>query len=440
MLNTRTAGFIGVILFLCSSWVAFSQAPETAPTLTVDQAVQTALSQNLTLRNARLEITAARARIASARSAQFPSVAATGQYTHLTNVPVIQVPSPVGPPQSFSTSTADNIIGVVSTRLAVYTGGRVQAQVSRAEAQYDATVSRLASTESQVAFQTRSAYYAVLLNESLVRSNEQSLASARAQLTTAQARFEIGTSPRFDVLRAETQVSEAVQNLTQSQTQVETSRVTLNRILGVPLSRTYNLVQPGTAPALAENLDTLISIAEGQRAELLSAQAQVQAAEAGIRLARADLIPELDLVANYQTVQKTTPAQVTGWTLSAVLNWALFNGGRTQANVAEAKALTAEAQTNLEDTSRLVEQEVRQAYADLQSAAVTIDTAKSRLAQAQEAYDIAVVRYEAGVGTATELADVLATLSVARTNLDRALFNYNISYAGLQRALGRVTF
>lgn len=433
MPNTKAVLF--AILLLCISLNAHAQAP--APVLTIDQAVQTALTDNLTLRNARLEIRAARARIGEARSAEYPQINATGNYTHLTNVPTISIP---GSPVTFSLVPADNIVGVVSTRLSVYSGGRVQAQVSRAEALYDATVARLGTTEEQVAYQTRSAYYGVLLSQSLTRSNEATLAAARSQLATAEARYAAGTAPRFDVLRAQTQVSQAEQNLTQSQSQSTTSMVALDRMLGVPLNRTYTLTEPPLAPTPTESLDTLIATAESQRPEILAAQAQVAAARSGIRLARAELIPGLDLVASYQTVEKPNPSQSVGWTLSAVVNWSLFNGGRASSDLHEAQTLTAEAQTNLEDTRRAVEQDVRTAYADVQTAAANIVTARAGLAQAQEAYDIATVRYEAGVGTATELADALATLSTARTNLDRAIFNYNIAYAALQRALGRVTY
>jgi len=76
----------------------------------------------------------------------------------------------------------------------------------------------------------------------------------------------------------------------------------------------------------------------------------------------------------------------------------------------------------------------------VQTAHKDIETAKTRLAQATEAYDVANVRYESGVGTAVEQADAVATLSQARTNLDTARFNYIASYAALQRALGLITY
>lgn len=438
MLGKTITGFAITFLSLCAFCAAPVFAQEAAaPALTLDQAVQTALAKNLTLQEARLQVAASRARIDAARSNEFPQVGSTGQSSHQTAIPTFSIP---GAPVPVSIIPKDNIVGVITARLAVYTGGRNQALVSRAEAQYDAEVARLGTTESQVAFRTRAAYYDVLLNESLTKSNTASLASARAQLDAAQARFEAGTAPKFDVLRAQTQVSAGEQLVTASQNQLGNSQITLNRILGVPLEQKYALTTPGTAPIPTENVNSLVTTAESQRSELLTAQAQVVAAQQGIVLAQSEVLPELDLVASYQTVQNVSAAQITNWTLSAQINWSMFNGGRSQADVRESKALTAEAKVNVEDTRRQVEQEVRQSLSDVQTAAKQIDAAKDQLAQATDAYDIASVRYQAGVATATELADALAALSLARTNLDRALFNYNIAYAGLQRALGRTTY
>ena len=432
----RTVGLILALMLLAP----IIGAQEAAQPLMIDQAVQTALANNLTIRSARQEVSAARARISSAESARFPQVEANVQHTRLTNVPDVEIPSlgPGIPPQTFSISAKSNTVASIIARQAIYTGGRVSAQVSRAEAQYDLAVARLGVTEADVALQTREGYYGVLLAQSLVRSAEQSLSAAQAQLKTATDRFEVGTAARFDVLRAQTQVSEAEQTLTESRNQVEISGVALNRVLGLPLDKPLALAEPTAAPQPAQNMAELIETANQRRGELLVARAQVAAAESGIRLARADRLPQLGASANYQKPTNDTPALSTGWTFMATASLEIFDGGRIRANTLEAKALTEEARINLQDTSRAVEQDVRQANLNLQAARQTVETARTRLAQAQEAYEVATVRYEEGVGTAVEVADALATLAAARTNLDRATFDYDTADARLQRALGNV--
>ena len=443
-MTMRTRSLIGLIitsLVLCLCGQSFLEAQDKGDSLTIDQAVQTALSDNLTLRNARLDVVAANARIGSARSAGRLQIQGSGQYQRMSEIPEFRLPSPIPiPSPEVAILVQDNITGLIAIRQAVYTGGRVGAKVSIADAQFDAAVARLAAAEAQIALQTRVAYFNVLLRQGLAKSNEENLKAAKEQLDAATARFDAGTAPKFDVLRAQTQVSQAEQDLTQSRNRVETSQIQLNKVLGVPLGKGYVLSEPPEAAPPTKDIASLIEIAESQRAEMLAARAQVAAAESGIRLASSQLLPELDLVANYNMVQRTNPVQITNWTYLVMLSMPLVDGGKAKSDIEEARALRDEAQTNLEDTARLIEQEVRNAYLDVQTAHKDIETAKTRLAQATEAYDVANVRYESGVGTAVEQADAVATLSQARTNLDTARFNYIASYAALQRALGLITY
>ena len=438
-MGMRYAVELIALLFLSLSCL---HAQETPAALTIDEAVRTALANNPTIRGAREQASAAKARIEAASADELPQVSATAQYIHTSTSASFEIPSftPGVPPGIVSISAQDNTITTIATRQELYTGGRISGQVSRAESLYDVAVAQLGTTESQLAFQTRNAYYGVLLAQSLVRSAEQTLASARAQLDVATARFEVGTAAQFDVLRAQTQVSEAEQSITQARNQVEIAGVALNRAMGVTLGTVYTLAEPAQAPIPEQSLPSLIETAEHQRGEVLAGRAQVAAAAAGIKVAKAARLPDLSASADYEIFAKENPGQTTGWTFFATVTQEIFDGGRISANISEARSLTDQAQANLEETTRLVEEDVWDAYLNLQTARQTIETARVRLRQAQEAYDVAVVRYEAGVGTAVELADALAALTSARTNLDQAIFNYNIAYAQLQRALGRAVY
>jgi outer membrane protein TolC len=292
--------------------------------------------------------------------------------------------------------------------------------------------------EADTALQVRQAFYNVLLAQASVTAQERNLAAAQAQLRDAQTRFEAGVSARFDVLRAETQASQAEQALLEARSSVETAFIALDRAMGVPQTRRWTVVDPGLAPLPPELLPDLVTAARNTRGEVLAARAQVAAREAGISIARAEGLPTLSVAASYNIVSTQNPFQKSGWTISATAALNLFNGGRTQSGISAAQARREEAQANLEDVTQGVEQDVRQAYQNLVTTRSTIDTAETTLRQAEEAYDVATVRYQAGVGTATELADALAQLSQARANLNQARYNYNIVWARLQRALGRM--
>jgi TolC family type I secretion outer membrane protein len=404
------------------------------PRLTIEDAIRTAISQNPALTAVRRGAAAARADIGTVRADLFPQVDVQAQYTHESAPASIQIP---GSPVPVTFGTSDSTVTSITARQYIYTGGRVQALVSQSEALYDVAVANLGSAEAETALGVRLAFYNVLLSQAEVAAQEQNLAAAQSQLRDAQARFEAGVAAQFDVLRAQTQVSQAEQALITARNNVETAFVALNRAMGVPQTRRWTIVDPGLAPLPAEPLPSLVTAARSGRGEVLAARAQVAAQEAGINIARAQGLPTLSIAAAYNIVSTQNPFQNSGWTISATATLNLFNGGRTRSGVSAAEARTEQARANLEDVTQGVEQDLRQTYLNLTTTRSTIDTAETTLRQAAEAYDVATVRYQAGVGTATELADALAQLVQARANLNQAHYNYNIAWARLQRALGR---
>lgn len=410
--------------------------------LTIDDAVKKSVDRNLTIQAARERVDQAQAGIGIARSGRLPSLELQAQYNRIPSGGAFEIPSlgPGVPAQTVSISPTENSVATIQARQAVYTGGMVSARISQAGALYDVAVGSLAATEAQTALQTRETYYNALLAQSLIASQERNLAAARQHLGVAEDKFEVGTAAHFDVLRAQTTVSEAEQSVEEARNQARSAILNLNRLIASPIAQDQQLVQPPMLPFPSDDVDALVKEALDQRGEVLAARAQFAAQEAGIEVARSERRPQIALAAGYQQVSRESPVLSSGLTFTATASLPIYEGDRIKSNVSQARSARDEARSNLEETLLEVEQDVRQQYLDLQTARKTISTAETRLTQAQEAYDISTVRYEAGVGTAVEVADALATLAAARTNLDQARFNYNIAYSRLQRALGLVTF
>lgn len=448
MIGRKTGISLGLALFLLAPIFAQAQPPTTdqppvtrqpvaSQPLTIDEAVRLAISRNRTVQAAREQVEQAQAGIEIAEAGRRPMVNATVQYNRNPGGGEFEIPTVPGqPPQIVTISATENTIGVIEARQAVYTGGRVSAEISRAQALYDVSLGQLGATEAEIALSTRETYYNALLAQSLTESEQLNLEAAQEALRVAEARFDVGTAARFDVLRAQTTVSEAEQRLEEARNRARIAEIALNRLIGAPIAQDQQLVSPPLAPLPERGPDALVDAALVQRGEVLASRAQVAAAEAGIRIARSERRPEIGVAATYQIVGNENPGQTTGLAFLATASLPIYEGGRISANIRQSQSARDEARLNLEETERTVEQDVRQEYLNLQTDRRTIETAEARLRQAQEAYEIATMRYEAGVGTAVEVADALATLAAARTNLDQARFNYNIAFARLQRALG----
>ena len=118
------------------------------------------------------------------------------------------------------------------------------------------------------------------------------------------------------------------------------------------------------------------------------------------------------------------------------MTWDFFDGGGTQGRIREARAGAEKAEVNLVDKTRRIEQEVRTAYSRLIEAREVLQSQKKVVEQAEEAVQLADVRYEAGSGIQLDVIDAEAALTEARTTQIEAVRNYLVARARLERAIG----
>ena len=108
----------------------------------------------------------------------------------------------------------------------------------------------------------------------------------------------------------------------------------------------------------------------------------------------------------------------------------------TKAQVKQAEAALYKAQENAQYVREGIQLEVHQAYLSLLAAEKNIKTTSVAVNQATEDYQIAQVRYSAGVGTNIDVMDASVALTTAKTNYVQALYDYNVSKAQLDKAMG----
>jgi outer membrane protein TolC len=119
------------------------------------------------------------------------------------------------------------------------------------------------------------------------------------------------------------------------------------------------------------------------------------------------------------------------------MSWQLFDGFLTQGKISEARAVHQKSQTEVNDTARRIELEVRTAYSDFIEAREVLESQKKVQEQAEEALRLAVARADAGSGTQLDVLDAQTSLTEARTTQSLALRDYAVALAKLERATGR---
>ncbi|HEY3377344.1 MAG TPA: TolC family protein [Armatimonadota bacterium] len=414
---------------------ARARAEDTTPAtpLTFTEAVSTALAHNPSVREASSRTAGVRASSEQAQAALRPQVRLDSRYTMLSRVPEIAV-MPGQPP--FSLTQKNTLLTTVSAQQVLYSGGRLGALVRQASDLTHAAEANAERARELVVYGAERAFLLLVAAQRRSGVAQQTLTDAQEHLRVAQVRLDARAVPQFDVTRAEVQVQEALQGVIDAQTEIETTHAALLDALGLPNGHFTALETGlfGLTPVPAP--DTLVQLAQISRPEIRAFSWQVRSSEAAIQVAKGERKPTVSLNADYQMVSPQSPSQIDRLELAAVASLPVWDGGTARAKMRAAEAQRAETLAAQDSLRNEVSKEVRQAYAEVQSAVAQIAVAQKRVQQAEELARIAIVRYDAGVNTAMEVADAQTQLTQARLGLTRALTSWGVASADLRLAVG----
>jgi len=317
----------------------------------------------------------------------------------------------------------------------LYDFGKTPTEVKIQKLNRDSAASDMENVTAQIILSVKQAYYGVVQAKYTRRVAEDTVKQTQQHLEQAKGFFEVGTRPKFDVTKAEVDVSNAKLNLIRNENALRIAIVTLNNAMGIPDAPEYLLDENLSFEKYETTLEDALSKAYKNRPDLQSVLVKRQAAESSINLARTGYYPVLTGSAGYSWSGEQFPLEH-GWNAGATLSFPLFSGFHTKYQVEEARAGLNILRANEESLRQTIFLEVQQAYLYLRAAEEAIPTAKLGVEQAQENLDIANGRYTAGVGNPIEVTDAEVALNNARTAHIQALYDYKIAQASIEKAMG----
>lgn len=323
----------------------------------------------------------------------------------------------------------------------IYTGGRTAALERAAIAERQASGHDLDQARADLRLEATRAFWALVTSTEAARVVAESVKRIEAQLGDVRARFDAGFLPPNDVLTVEARVSQQQTLLIQARNQRDAARAELARLMGAPVDADFDaeatLEAPDTVPV------TPMGSPPGPRADLLALSLRAEAAAARVDAARADSKPTVAVVGGVD-VARPNPrifprkdAWEDSWDLGVNVTWTLWNGGRTAAQVAEARHQLDAARERAAELDSQIALEVRQRRLDLESARAQVATAAAGLRSATEARRVVAERFSAGIATTTDLLDAQVDQLEAELDRTRALASVKLAEARLARALGQ---
>ena len=409
--------------------------------LSLQRCVEIALMKNPTITAAKGTMGVNESLVGQAKSNYYPQINWTGGYSR--TLPVSgrsftgSQGGTFGTGTSASSSTAfDQYTTSFTLSQNIYDFGRTSTQVQIQKLNYDSSKSSLENIEEQVIQSIKQTFYAVVQAKYNRIAVEDTVKQTQQHLEQAKGFYEVGTKPKFDVIKAEVDVSTAKLNLIKAENDYRIAVVNLNNAMGVPGAPEYTLQENLSFEIYETTFEEAMSRAYENRPDLISVVAQRQAAEVGIDSAKTGYYPFLTGNASYNWAGERIDQLDKGWNVGAIISFPIFSGFLTKYQVQQAKANLEILKANEESTRHQVFLDVQQAYLTLRAAEEAIPTAKLGVEQAQENLDIANGRYAAGVGNPVEVTDAEVSLVNARLAYIQTLYADKVAQANLEKAMG----
>ncbi|HIK50530.1 MAG TPA: TolC family protein [Oscillatoriales cyanobacterium M59_W2019_021] len=413
--------------------------------ITLEQAVEHAWKNNLELQRSILELERSREAIREARAAFFPTVDAQAAYTrtdsaaqNLNEEATNRQREEAGLPPVDISSVSNTLTGQIQLGYDIYTSGERSARLKIAEHQARIDELDVERISEEVRLDVSTAYYNLQEADENVRINEAAVRNAEKSLEDARALERAGVGTQFDVLRAEVNLANAQQDLSSSLGDQRTTRRQLAQLLNI--SQTANLLAADDvkiAGLWEPSLEQTIVLALKNRAELEQLLVQRDVSEQQRRLALSQIGPQVRVTANYNVLEDLDDSLgfASGSSIQLLASWRLFDGGAARSAARQQEINGEIAANQFADLRNQFRFQVEQFYSELEANLESIQTAQKALEQAQEALELARLRFQAGVGTQTEVIDSETDLTRAEGNLVTAILGYNRSLVGLQRAV-----
>jgi outer membrane protein TolC len=443
MIMRKIAAVLSLVLIACLAPVGAvaGESEAVRPTVwTARQAVNFALSHSPDSQVAIQRIEAARAMVDQVKSGYYPQIGLNADYTQ-TNNPMYSFGNILNQGQ-FDQSIDFNDPGRtddLNLRAALqyrfYNGGRDLAGVEAAEAGVAVSEMQQVAVHSRLGFEVVRTFHAIAQAMEMLETYQASVKAIGASLVVARARFEAGDLLKADLLNIEVQESMARENLLLAEHSLDLSRKAFLNLLGLSEGQVFIDSSQESEQLLPEERSYK------ERPELKAIDGQIRAAEAELRVAQGGLYPTVDGLAHYQfDGGLVLNGSGNSWMGGLRVNYPLFTGGKTEADIVKARAIIARLTAEKKKLELALDFEVKQAELACRQAEQRLQVTGKMSEQALESARLSRIRFKEGVILASDLMDIETRLTEAQVRQTVARSAIRVAVADLRRATGLPQF
>jgi len=448
--------------------VAPSQASSDTVYLTLDEALQIALDENVSVKVADMEIEKAGYARKGTYASLFPKVDASGSFQRTIKKQVMYMDFDMGAfggggteegddsSSEYSSSMSESSSsggGIEVGRWNAFNGG-ISASMPLVNAQLwkslevsgqavELAVEQARSSRLDMVTQVKQAFYQVLLAKESFEVYKSVYENALANFEKTEKKYNSQKASELEYTRAKSTVGNAIPNVYNAESSVILALWQLKAVMGVDLDAAIDVA--GSLEDYAENMyydmaSDSLSLDNNTTMRQLAIQAEQLANQ--VKMQKYASLPTLAASFSYSMNAMTndfnfseyrwTPYSYVGLSLSIPI----FSGGKRLNDVRQAKVQAAELNLQRVDTERQLKIAIRQYLNTMQTNIRSYNAALEAVETAQKAYDIGVKSYDVGRSTITDVNDAQLTLTQSKLAVSQAVYNFVIAKASLEQTLG----
>lgn len=429
-----------IFIMLCAFVIVFipfrkSLAGDTADRITLSEGLKIATENNRLVKIAFSERDISYEDTIISRSKLLPNINANMSQTFLSRQPGAHMGT-----QQVYTSERSYLSYGINAYQRIFSFGADSSQYEASKTFFGAKKLNVDLVRNIVALDFINAYFDTLESEKMIAVAQKEDERLESHLNVARNLFKEGVITKNDLLHAEVRLSDARQRLLTFKNMRAINASRINNILSRPLSSEVAVEDvPVDAVPVAETttMDNAWANAEKQRVELGMLDRELKVAELEETVKKSDYFPKFFVQGGYNYTENRYQLHEDNWSLILGANLNIFSAGSTKAEVSKVRY---KRERLLEQRNKLVDDiklEVEKNYRDMKNAVEKIKVIKDAVGQAEENLRINKIRYEEGIGTATDVLDAITLLTTAETNYYRAMYEFKRAEAGFMYSVGR---
>jgi len=401
------------------------------PPLSLDDCLKRAVDTSKSLRQARRQVRIADWQVQEAWGPTLPNVSANWRNTWRNNDQGSDVNG-----TAFVMGDRESAAGSIGGTLTLYDFNKAGWYRDALRIVRDSTRLDADRAEQALTLAVTKSYVGVLAATRLTQLAEQEVALLDRQLAVTNDLFQQGQVAANDRMAVEVQRKEREQTLIKARNARAIAEAALNRLIGAPLEEPRELIDTLNEPTWTGGVAEATKLAVLYRPDLASARAKIRAGQAGVKSAKATLMPRLYAFGNYTGTNDSMALNKTWWDGGIGLTFSIYDGGATIAQAGRMFEELAQIEDAADDRLDQVKLDVRQSWLSLSSARERVGVAQSAVALAQDTLSGTQDRYRQGLATSTDVLADEDRLAQALFNHADALYDRHATYAELVHAIG----